>query len=199
MLCFIQASLKQVSDFEHSSQVEWGKKKQENLSIMIDKDNSEISELRTKYEEQLAEMKVLNEELQRKEEQCDTFHELQEHLHKDKKVLKAKLDKITEQKDKEIIQLKEELVKRKQILSKYSDRIQSLQQQLDKKTDEYKQISTRVTQLENERDKQMNKLRIMQNEHEQQLKCEAARTLWETRRAEEVMVRMYFNPVVQWS
>ena len=181
------------SDVQSPFQVKQKKQEQEDLFQVIEKSNIQMSQLQTEYEEQVCEVRRLSEELQEKEEECETLHKLQNIKHKEITKIKEKFNGIVKKKEVEIEQLKKELVKKKQVLSEYSDKIQNLQQQLDRKTAEYELVSSRVTELEREKDDQENKFKLKQTEYEQELQREAARTLGATEHAKEVEVSVWMS------
>lgn len=175
-------------DFEQSCLINQKKKKQENLSTVIEKGNLEMSKLQTEYEQEVAKFRCLNDELKIKEEECDLLTKLQSVKHKEIASLKAKFLGIIKIKEEDIKLLKEKLVRKKQLLSEYKYKIQDLQQQLDKKTAEYKHVSSRLTQLEHEKKEQISKFKTMQKEYEKKLQREAAKVQGATVLAEEVKV-----------
>ena len=166
---------------------------EKSLSKMIEKDNDELSERRKQYENNAAEVRNLNEKLQKKREQCDTFIKLLHMKQKEIKKLDHVFKEMMQEKEEEIEQLEKELSMRKEELSEYSARILNLQKELDKKTVDYELISGKVAQLEIERDDQEKRFELMQTEYEQKLQLEAARTLGAEEHAKEVEVCMCFG------
>ena len=185
-----------MSDFEDSHKAKQNKQlnmEQKRLSKMIEKDNSEMSELRMHYENSAAKVRSLSEKLRLKERQRDAFEKILDKKDEEIIELKSVFRGMIKEKEEEIEQLENELSIKKEELSEYSARIEGLQKELDEKTADYELISCKVAQLEIERDDQKKRFELMQTDYEEKLQLEAAKTLGAEEHAMEVEVCMYFG------
>ena len=140
-----------MSDFEDSHTVKQNKQldmEQKRLSKVIERENSDLSELRKHYESSADKVRILSEKLRIKEEQRVGFVRILDKKDEEIIELKSVFRGMIKEKEEEIEQLEKELSMKKEELLEHSVRLQDLQKELDKKTADYEQISGELAQLD---------------------------------------------------